>query len=81
MEVIIRTDGTIEQTAVLLNGRPMEHVLELEFFMSGLRNRKPTLRLTQGSPSMPRKPAFHGNFFGNDFERYDELFPAVEAAR
>jgi len=76
MRIEIETDGSHEGTAVRINGQDQPHLLELEFFVSGLRNRKPTLRLTQGSEEAPRKPVFHGNYFGNDFERYDELFPA-----
>jgi len=75
MRIEIETDGSHEGTAVKINGQPQPQLLELEFFVSGLRNRKPTLRMTRGSEAEPRKPVFHGNYFGNDFERYDELFP------
>jgi len=76
MKVEIETDGSFEHTVVRLNGKVMPQLIECDFSFSLARGRKPVLFYVLGTQEQPRKAAQFSRYFGNDFQKYDELFPA-----
>ncbi len=76
MKVEIETDGSVEHTVVRLNGKVMPQLIECDFSFSLARGRKPVLFYVLGTQEQPRKAAQFSRYFGNDFQKYDELFPA-----
>jgi len=80
MKVEIETDGSIEHTVVTLNGKVMPQLIECDFSFSLIRGRKPVLFYVLGTKEQPRKAAQFSRYFGNDFQKYDELFPAEPQA-
>lgn len=80
MKVEIDTDGSLEHTVVRLNGKLMPQLIECDFSFSAARGRKPVLFYVLGTKEQPRKAAQFSRYFGNDFQKYDELFPAEPPA-
>jgi len=78
MRIEIETDGSFEGTRVLLNGREQANVLECDFRFSRLQpgRGKPCLHLVTAADEQGRRVGQFSRYFGNDFQKYDEFFPA-----
>lgn len=71
MKIEIETNGSTQQTVVLINGRPVENLVEFHFSMNPTRFHKHGS--TQGKCKM--QVGCRGNFmsyYGDDFKKYDE---------
>lgn len=82
MTIEIETDGSPEGTVVRLNGREQANLIECDVTFSRMRAGKgrPCLHLVTGSVAQPTKPQHFTRYFGNDFLKYDQYFPAEPAA-
>jgi len=85
MRIEIETDGSAEHTRVWLNGRLQDALVELDFTFSRLRagrggRGKPCLHLVTTQPGHPDKIDAFSRYFGNDFLKFDQYFPAAPAA-
>lgn len=85
MRIEIETDGSAEHTKVWFNGRLQEAVAELDFTFSRLRagrggRGKPCLHLVTTRPGHPDRIDAFSRYFGNDFLKFDQFFPAEPAA-
>lgn len=85
MRIEVETDGSTEHTRVWLNGRLQEALVELDFTFSRLRagrggRGKPCLHLVTMQPSHPDKIDSFSRYFGNDFLKFDQYFPAEPSA-
>ncbi len=81
MKVEIETAGSFEHTVVTLNGNAMPQLIECDFSFSLARGRRPVLFYVLGTKEQPRKAAQFSRYFGNDFQKYDELFPSEAQAQ
>lgn len=81
MKITIETDGSPDGTRAWLNGREQLDVQELDFQVSRRRGKQASLYFLLGRAGEHGQVGSFTRYFGNDFKRYDELFPRQEDRR